>query len=120
MKKAKKFRRVLFQGDVGLVKVSNDPDKVPEGAIRQEAISGRLIVGHSETGHHHYIPASLPGVELFGTNDPLIGYISLRQEAPIIHDRSFDTHEQHMLDSGTWKISRQREWTPEGLRAVAD
>ncbi len=55
----KTFQKHGAQGEISLSKVT----KVPTGLNRIEATNGRVIVGHSETGHDH--TASADCVELY-------------------------------------------------------
>ena len=111
----KKFERYAAQGDCLIAKV----ESLPSDAIRQEPINGNYIVAHSETGHHHMITDQ--GVDLYQcANDPLAMFLVVNNEADLIHNRSFDTHETIRFDPGVYKIHRQREYTPKGWRRVAD
>lgn len=104
-----------FQGDVAFVRVS----EIPAGAKLLGKVGGRIIVAHSETGHHHVAVAEK--IRLFGVDDPMVCYLSNESEyADIVHERSFDTHETVRLLGGCWKIIRQRESAPEGWRMVQD
>lgn len=83
---------------------------------------GRLIVGHSETGHHHYMPVmERPGVDslaqLFGTSDPMVTLLSVKEETPLLHDRAWDTHGTLDFPAGDYVVVKQRErridqWVP--------
>lgn len=109
------------QGDVLFRRVKS----IPKGANLQKR-KGPLVVAHSETGHHHVIES--PDVKLYTTADPMICYLRLEgvAHADVVHQRPHDTHETLRL-SGTggrggacFEVRRQREWTPEGWRQVAD
>lgn len=108
------------QGDVLFRRVKS----LPDGSVsaKQEE---RIVVAHSETGHHHAIEMA-PGIELFTTPDPLVSYLRVRAEhADVVHHRPWDTHETLRLYSEgepevIWEIRRQQEFTPEGWRVVAD
>jgi len=106
----------VAQGDCILIPI----DEIPTDAIEQPHQS-RLVVAHSETGHHHAIDAD--GVVRFAPADPLVCY--LRVEGPwadLVHERPWDTHETVRLPGGgrMYAVHRQREETPEGWRAVQD
>lgn len=101
------------QGDVMFMRV----DALPSG-LRSES-KNRVIVAHSETGHHHVCES--PGAELFSDpNDPFTCYLQLAEQADVKHLRPYDTHETISLPAGAWKIRRQREYTPKGYRMVQD
>lgn len=114
----KKFIRVqdsAAQGELYLRRVDSIPKEVKP--IKPE--KDKLIVGHSETGHHHYI--SPLQARFFGTENPMICYLRVEGEyADLIHDRSFDKHITLRIPTGDWEIRKQREHTPEGWRAVSD
>ena len=134
MENGKKVKNIAAQGDLLIRRIK----ELPAGAkTLAPEVYGRHVVAHSETGHHHYIPV-MPGiVEIFGSEDPLVGYARISRpstpaalalldqsdgkvEVPIIHDRGWDTHGTHILDEGVYELRRQRESTPEGWRQVMD
>lgn len=111
----KTFDKQAAQGDILITRI----DKLPDGLVEQEPEKGSYIVAHSETGHHHTLPSQ--GVRMFApANDPMVLFVIVDNEADLIHNRSFDTHETIRLKSGAYEIRRQREYTPEGWRRVAD
>lgn len=108
--------RCIAQGDVLLRVV----DKIPENATLSQW-SGRIIVTHSETGHHHIIDDA--GCVRYEVNDPLVCYLRIDgPHADLVHARPWDTHATiRLLGGGTvYEVRRQREHTPEGWRRVAD
>jgi hypothetical protein len=110
------IKRIAAQGDVLFRRISS----LPEGVVEQPT-QGRIIVAHSETGHHHAIEDR--AVRLFEkvVPDPLVSFLSVGGAfADVVHHRPRDTHETLRLTSGTWEVRRQREWSPEGLRRVED
>lgn len=110
------IENVGAQGDVFFVRV----DEIPKEMKPKKAEKGQHIVAHSETGHHHTIQAD--GVVLYqGPNDPFTCFLRVDASfADVVHQRPFDTHETLRLGEGLWKVRRQREYTPEGLRRVED
>lgn len=115
--KAKAFNKQAAQGDLLITRVK----QLPQSAKLIKAEQGKFILAHSETGHHHTV-AERQGVEFFGTDDPLVFYLRVidNVEVTLEHERSFDTHEPLLLKGGTYEIRRQREYTPQGWRRVAD
>lgn len=108
--------RPVPQGDVLFRRVDQVPDNVTEKTRRN---GERLIVAHSETGHHHAIEAA--DVRLFESQGGLVAYLQVSGPyADVEHLRPWNTHETIRLPSGTWEIRRQREHTPEGWRRVED
>jgi hypothetical protein len=106
--------RMAAQGDVLFVRI----DEVPTG-LTETKLNRRLVVAHSETGHHHYLEV-VPGMKHFIGADSTIAYLTLGEEADVIHARPHDTHETLRLAPGSWQVRRQREYTPEGWRRVED
>lgn len=101
----KQFR----QGDVFIERVK----ALPKGATPKARENGRVVLAHGEvTGHAHAIadPEALlfdVGEELFLQAD---GAVTLR-------------HEEHgaiAIPPGTYKVTRQREYSPDEIRNVAD
>jgi hypothetical protein len=101
---------MIRQGDVLLVKV----DEVPAEATKVKRDQrGRLIVAEGEaTGHAHAIQAKSANLFEMGT----FMYLEATRKVVLAHEE----HENIQLDPGTYKISRQREYTPERIRQVAD
>jgi hypothetical protein len=62
-------------------------------------------------------------VEYYASNDPLICFLVVKNDdVQLRHNRSFDTHRPIALKGGdsVYKLTRQREYTPEGWQRVAD
>lgn len=87
---------------------------------------GAFIVTHSETGHHHLVDAT--EAVLYETADPFIAYlmpVDGAESATVRHAKTGEhVHgEASLKNPGSdwvWRVSRQREWTPESIRAAAD
>ncbi len=103
------------QGDVLFRRIA----RLPSSAVMQ-VTSGRVIVAHSETGHHHAIDDG--AVRYFSEpGSPTLTYLAIDgQFADVVHHRPYDTHETLRLTKGLWEVRRQREWSPEGWRVVSD
>lgn len=119
---SKRIERHGAQGDVMIIRV----DTIPTTDLREVPREhGKLIVTHSETGHHHTIER--PHVQMWQSEtDPLVAWLEvhdaeeLPQLAEIVHERSFDTHETIEIPPGKYQIRRQREYVPNGWRKVHD
>ncbi len=112
---------MIRQGEILLIPVDAFTDNDDEYKVAKPDAS-RLIVGHSETGHHHVIDLERsPSAELLihRTNE-FIGRLKLGEDAVLEHLRSFDTHEPVRLEKGFYEVRWRREHTPEGLRRVQD
>lgn len=114
------FQNQAAQGDLFIRRI----EVLPAGLKPMAIENGAYIVAHSETGHHHVIEAR-PYVTVFATDDPLVSYLQVIEatdamETVIEHLRNFDTHESIKVGPGNYEIRRQREYSPEGWRRVAD
>ena len=112
----KRFRgKTVYQGDIAIELV----DEMPSGCSAIQPEHGQHVVAHSETGHHHFVEAAQ--ARFYGTADPLICYLTVSEKfADLVHNRPSHAHETWRLPAGTYRIRRQREWTPEGWRRVED
>jgi len=107
------------QGDVFVKRIDSIPKSAVEVPMSKE-VPGKYIIAHSETGHHHVIDAKKAKFYI-DPADTMLGYISVfDKHADIEHLRSFDTHEALRLPTGSFELRRQREWSPEGWKIVAD
>ena len=106
----------VAQGDVRLVPTT----EIPEGLKKQNAQDGKLVLAHSETGHHHAL-AVAPDVTVYD-QDEFISYVENKSDNVIElkHFRSFDTHAPIGIPPGKFRVVRQREYTPEGYRRAQD
>jgi len=111
----KTFEKQAAQGDILLNKV----EIVPADAKPIKPTGGSFIVSH-DAGHPHVLPVT--GVQCFvAADNPLIMYARVEaDDVALTHQRPFDTHEPLAMPPGVYEIRRQREWIPEGFRAVAD
>ena len=105
MKKQQQFR----QGDVLITRVR----AIPARAKQVARDKGRVVLAYGEvTGHAHAIVE--PEALLFDD----AGEFYLRADGAVVL-----RHEEHApinLDKGVYKVTRQREYTPEAIRNVAD
>lgn len=114
----KEVQQIAAQGDVVFRRVT----KIPKGFKAQKP-SDKIIVAHSETGHHHSIDVA--GVRHFVGRDPLVCYLQFEtvDHADVVHHRAWDTHETLRLLGGAgsvWEVRRQREYVPDGWKMVQD
>lgn len=140
-KEVKTANRMAAQGDVMFIRASAADVQIDASKeIKPE--NGRLIVAHSETGHHHTVDAT--GTKLYQGENENVCYLVMAEGVgfkDVVHHRDWDTHETFRLlgnesktsdkssalgkggDTGgatIWKIQRQSEWSPEGWRRVED
>lgn len=110
------FSKVCAQGDIHIMRVSNT---LPTGAKEMAPENGQLIVTHSETGHNHVMDATK--AKLYQLPDSIMDCLLVVEgETALEHLRPHDTHEAIRFSPGTYRIRRQREYTPEGWRRVED
>lgn len=112
------FKTVAAQGDIYIRRI----DRLPKGCVPVPPTNDKHILAHSETGHHHVMLAERVKVHKLPTDDGklLRLFFEVEEPTPLEHLRPFDTHEPIMFDKGVYEARRQREYTPEGFRAVAD
>lgn len=89
--------------------------------------NGHLIMGHSETGHHHVlepvnkkIKISKAALALIDAANDTFVELKLNQECEIIHLRNFDTHAPVILPPGDYIRGIREEQSPQGWVRVAD
>jgi hypothetical protein len=107
----KSFSKIAAQGEITIRRV--DPVKVEGTPLKPEA--GKLIIGHSETGHHHVLEhmrgASVTVLD--HTPDGMrILYAILGEPNKLIHERDHNTHETICLAAGEYEIRIAREYDP--------
>lgn len=117
----KTFKRRAAQGEVTLTRV----DHVPDGLVPQAPVDGRVIVAHSETGHHHVIEIEReddPAAEFIPGKDPLTAWLKVNRPTALVHLRGHDTHEPLALSPGLYRCDYGREFDPyeQIMRRVAD
>jgi len=115
--KSKNKKLVPFharQGDVLITRIASLPaslNKVPRD-------SGRVILAYGEvTGHSHALADK--HCELFTPTVPgaSVTYLEITEAiAALTHDE----HATIQLEPGVYEITRQREYSPEAIRNVAD
>ena len=93
-------------------------DKLPKNVKPAKMFGSKFHVGHSETGHNHTTLATK--TIMYDTDDILVSYLEVKESTQLVHERDFDTHEPLTLAPGLYEVRRQREFSPEGWRQVAD
>lgn len=119
------FKIAAAQGEVNIRRINAMPDAEAMGLVAVVPEKGLLIVGHSESGHHHGFRAD-GGVTLMErTKDVPQGmkmlYAILEHPTDLIQDAPAP-HEALHLDAGIYSFSISREYDPfaEQARQVAD
>lgn len=111
------FKTQAAQGDLLIRRI----DALPEDLQAVAPKNGRHVLAHSETGHDHIV-LDRPGVALKADPVDQFRAFLIVEGGPVDleHKREFDTHETLRIEPGLYEIRRQREYTPEGFRRVAD
>jgi hypothetical protein len=109
------FTNICAQGDIYIRRI----ESLPANAVAVAPENGKVIVTHSETGHHHVMEAE--NVTMFKLPDSIMDCLLVVKEPTTLeHLRHHDTHEPILFERGTYHVRRQREYTPEGFRRVED
>jgi len=112
----KKVRQVR-QGDVLVVAVA----AVPDGCAIVPLDAGRVILAYGEvTGHAHAVvdadaATAIPPAQLFEAPDGA-RFLLVASPCALIHE----VHGRITLAPGAYRVVRQREYSPEAIRSVAD
>lgn len=108
------------QGEVSIFIVDEAMPDWPE----LEREDGQLIVGHSETGHHHVLerPESVEVVRKPSTGALDIMRMLVKEPTRLVHMRGHDTHNPIDLPPGNYEIRGQIERDPyaDAIRRAAD
>lgn len=114
----KSFNRVGAQGELRFIRLPDDYE-IPPGAIEVGPVNGQIIVGHSETGHHHVMTAER--VKMFRLPGSITDCLLIVDKPDELrHLREYDTHESLKFQEGKYKAITGREYTPEGWRRSQD
>jgi hypothetical protein len=107
----KSFSNVAAQGEITIRRVA--PMKVAGSALAPE--HGKLIIGHSETGHHHVLEHARGATVTVLDRAPdgmRVLYAILEEPNKLIHERGHDTHETIDLAAGEYEFRIAREYDP--------
>lgn len=100
------------QGDVLIERIDSLPSNLKP--IPRE--NGRVILAHGEvTGHAHAITDD--HAELYQGNDAGVTFLEIRDAVAALQH---DEHSTIELPAGNYRVVRQREYSPEAIRNVAD
>jgi hypothetical protein len=103
----------MRQGDVYITKVRS----IPKAAQEKKRDGGRVVLAYGEvTGHAHAIVEET--ATLFSLLDDGKEELYLEADGTVVL-----RHEEHSpitIDKGLYKVTRQREYSPEEIRNVAD
>lgn len=110
------FNLRAAQGEIYIRRIGDLPTRheVPTGYTALAAESGNLIIGHSETGHHHVLDPKSCSVAVMDRppEGMRILHAIVEQATPLVHQRPHDTHEPIMLAPGEYEFRIAREFDP--------
>lgn len=99
------------QGDVFVERCADEID----GCTRLEPEGGRVILAHGEaTGHAHAL--SVDAAALYEHPKTKERFLRVVRETSLLHEE----HAPIKLKPGTYRVRRQREYSPTEIRNVAD
>ena len=111
------FKKVAAQGEITIHRLGNVPKirTARKGCSPLNLEDGKLVIGHSETGHHHVLSRN-DGADVMVLDSPPAGmrilYAILENPTSLEHLRPYDTHEAVMLEPGEYEFRIQREYDP--------
>lgn len=105
------------QGDVLITRI----DRAPNGLTPRPRDGGRVILAYGEvTGHAHAIADTLEAPAAAIYDDPTAAdgsfVMLVESDTGLVHEE----HGRIDLAPGAYRVTRQREYTPEAIRMVAD
>lgn len=113
MKNKPSLQNHVRQGDVLIERIAALPGNVTK--LKREG--GRVILAHGEvTGHTHAI--SDPHADLYSAVDQ--GDVTFLEIRDAVAALQHDEHSTIALEPGVYRVTRQREYSPQEIRRVAD
>jgi len=110
------FSKIAAQGELTITRVVRAPKNIGDVIA---PVDGKLIVGHSETGHHHVVDADCA---ILTRVDEFTAYLDVKKSTRVDHLRGYDTHPSIALQPGMYLFRTGREFDPfeDAIRASAD
>lgn len=113
-----------FHGECVIIRADIVGETLPDDAKKIEPDEkNRLLVAHSESGHHHYVDGDQ--AVLYETSNPLVKFLEVEMDSHALlkHAKPEGDPQRHTtqkISGGLHKVIIQREYTPDGWRAVQD
>lgn len=104
----------IRHGENVLVMLAQCPDLT--GYDAEPAVDGRLIIGHSESGHHHTVVADKVApmeATLYRKRGLEVAVLVLGSRANLEHTIAA-RHKTVSLAAGAYAVSVKRQYTPDG------
>lgn len=120
----KSFQNIAAQGEITIIRIGDGAQSKHHGKpLSLEG--GKLIIGHSETGHHHVLERTSGATVTVLDRAPdgmRILHAILAEPNKLIHERGHDTHETIELPPGEYefRIAREFDHYAELARQSAD
>jgi len=103
--KTKQYR----QGDVLIEQIAKTDHRL------KRSQTGKIVLAEGEaTGHHHLLECE--ELESWKDSEEIVVQINDVQGAQVTHEE----HSMITLRKGTYRVTRQREYSPEEIRRVQD
>lgn len=118
------MKKIAAQGEITIIRIGET--KPANHAGQPLALEGgKLIIGHSETGHHHVLEHTSGATVTVLDRAPegmRILHAILDEPNKLIHERGHDTHETIALPPGEYefRIAREFDHYAELARKSAD
>ncbi len=109
-------------GEIGFYKIiSGVPDTSDFGPLTDTAANGDIIVGHSESGHHHVIEREDIEITEFAHDGMKIFHAIVKENKRLYQDASAP-HEAQIIEAGEYIIGSLIDYDPftKQARRVAD
>lgn len=111
----KTFRNFAAQGEITIQRIGPVTGRgLPKGCTPVPAEAGNLVIGHSETGHHHVMDARSASVGVMdrAPEGMRILHLIVESATPLVHLREHDTHEPILHEPGEYVVRIGREYDP--------
>lgn len=109
----KSFLKVAAQGEITIIRVGEVPTSKKLDGDPLTLEHGQLIIGHSETGHHHVLERTSGATVTVSDRAPAgmkILHAILTEVNALVHVRGHDTHETIGLLPGEYEFRIAREF----------
>lgn len=121
----KTFKAIAAQGEITIRRIGDVPKKSKAAGKPLALEGGKLIIGHSETGHHHVLEHTRGATVTVLDSAPdgmRILRAILTEANALVHERGHDTHETIALLPGEheFRIAREFDHYAEIARQSAD
>lgn len=109
----KTFTKVAAQGEITIIRIGDVTNLAKLDGEPLKPEHGKLIIGHSETGHHHVLGRTKGATITVSGSAPAgmkVLHAILAEPNKLIHERGHDTHETIDLAAGEYEFRIAREF----------